>query len=389
LSAALAAIPSDYQKGGMSIKFIQGSVGSSDNKYVQCRYMSSSTAVTDFTNVANWQGVDDEPVAGSNNLVKSGGVAKEINTLQFNIGGATSLPIIMTSGASITCNGDTGSVVSLTPVTDIYNKWSYAIVDCTAGDVFYIQGIGGGGPRLYCFIDSENKVITKATADKNQQTPLQLIAPSNSAKLIINDYNSKRVSYKGEKSFIANSDNVPTFGSNLPVKSGGVFDKINDLEMRSTGITVNSTANILAHTKLVKTLYNGQIPVGTKVKLNITSDAQIDIYITNGNGSGTQIFWWGNVSSGEQTGTVTTSTTIDKIELWTVSNPSASANLSLTIEIDNDSISDRVDEIALLGNNNKTQINNILDVLPKGKDVKFSSFDSHQGYSYSQSTFNG
>lgn len=37
LSAALAAIPSDYQKGGMSIKFIQGSVGSSDNKYVQCR----------------------------------------------------------------------------------------------------------------------------------------------------------------------------------------------------------------------------------------------------------------------------------------------------------------------------------------------------------------
>ena len=45
-----------------------------DNKYVQWRYMSSSTVVADFTNVANWQGVDDEPTADSNNLVKSGGV---------------------------------------------------------------------------------------------------------------------------------------------------------------------------------------------------------------------------------------------------------------------------------------------------------------------------
>ena len=74
LSAALAAIPSDYQKGGMSIKFVQ----SSDNKYVQFRYMSSSTAAADFTNVANWQGVDDVPTAGSNNLVKSGGILNPI-----------------------------------------------------------------------------------------------------------------------------------------------------------------------------------------------------------------------------------------------------------------------------------------------------------------------
>ena len=36
--------------------------------------MSSSTAVADFTNVANWQGVDDEPTAGSENIPKSNGV---------------------------------------------------------------------------------------------------------------------------------------------------------------------------------------------------------------------------------------------------------------------------------------------------------------------------
>ena len=61
-----ANIPDDLRKGGMSVKFVQ----SSDNKYVQYRLMS----YTFNTTVANWQGVDDEAIAGSNNLVKSDGV---------------------------------------------------------------------------------------------------------------------------------------------------------------------------------------------------------------------------------------------------------------------------------------------------------------------------
>ena len=76
LAAALnggANIPQSLQKGGMSIKFIQ----SSDNTYVQYRYMGTETtgSPNPFLNVANWQGVDDEPTANSDNLVKSGGVA--------------------------------------------------------------------------------------------------------------------------------------------------------------------------------------------------------------------------------------------------------------------------------------------------------------------------
>jgi hypothetical protein len=47
LSAAIAAISTDYQKGGMSIKFVQ----SSDNKYVQARLMSNefTTDTTQWT----------------------------------------------------------------------------------------------------------------------------------------------------------------------------------------------------------------------------------------------------------------------------------------------------------------------------------------------------
>jgi hypothetical protein len=54
----------------MSVKFIQGSAQSSDNKYVQARCMAQSFT----TDVTQWQVVDDEPTVGSNNLVKSGGI---------------------------------------------------------------------------------------------------------------------------------------------------------------------------------------------------------------------------------------------------------------------------------------------------------------------------
>ena len=65
-----ANIPEPLRKGGMSVKFVQ----SSDHNYVQFRYMSSSTAVADFTNVDNWQGIDDAVIKDSKNLVTGGAI---------------------------------------------------------------------------------------------------------------------------------------------------------------------------------------------------------------------------------------------------------------------------------------------------------------------------
>lgn len=68
-------IPSSVRHGGMSIKFIQGSVPSSDNKYVQYRLMSD----TWNTKPVNWQGVDEIPTTDSHSLVESGGVINCLN----------------------------------------------------------------------------------------------------------------------------------------------------------------------------------------------------------------------------------------------------------------------------------------------------------------------
>ena len=77
LAAALgtdgANIPNDLRKGGMAVKFVQ----SSDNKYVQYRLMTQNFSSTE----SDWQGVDEEPVADSKNLVESGGVATKIKTI--------------------------------------------------------------------------------------------------------------------------------------------------------------------------------------------------------------------------------------------------------------------------------------------------------------------
>ena len=50
-------IPTSVRCGGMSIRFIQGSVPNSNNKYVQWRYMGTDDAT--FTNIANWKSVEE------------------------------------------------------------------------------------------------------------------------------------------------------------------------------------------------------------------------------------------------------------------------------------------------------------------------------------------
>jgi hypothetical protein len=83
LANANTLIPTGWRHGGMSISF----VSTYGNKYVQWRYMGTATANADFANVANWQGVDDEPMPNSRNLVESGGVHANcamLNETPFN-----------------------------------------------------------------------------------------------------------------------------------------------------------------------------------------------------------------------------------------------------------------------------------------------------------------
>ena len=119
-------IPISARHGGMTIRFIQGSEQSPDNKYVQYHYMETATTADTFTNVVNWQGVDDEPTAGSDNLVKSGGVYDEVIQLLQEIG--FNRTISLTTDDKVALN-ITGTVVS----APISQSWCGLVIPLQTG----------------------------------------------------------------------------------------------------------------------------------------------------------------------------------------------------------------------------------------------------------------
>ena len=83
---------------------------------------------------------------------------------------------------NITTNVDIGSTVSLT--VNSSSTYKYDIIECEANDEFIVTGKGGNNPRLWAFLDSNNKLLSNSLA--NIQGSYKIKAPINSAKLIIN-----------------------------------------------------------------------------------------------------------------------------------------------------------------------------------------------------------
>ena len=72
-------IPTSVRHGGISIRFIQGSEHSADNKYVRYNYLlEDATTYSKFTNVNNWYGVSEELLFGSKDTLTAECVYKSI-----------------------------------------------------------------------------------------------------------------------------------------------------------------------------------------------------------------------------------------------------------------------------------------------------------------------
>ena len=63
--------------------------------------------------------------------------------------------------------------------------YTYAIVDCSPGDLFKITAAGGGSPRAWCFIDAANNRLAWANANTFAEN-MWVSAPPLAVKLIIN-----------------------------------------------------------------------------------------------------------------------------------------------------------------------------------------------------------
>ena len=126
-------IPTSVRRGGMSIRFIQGSVPNSDNKYVQYRLMYPTWNTT----VSVWQGVDDEPTAGSKNLVESSGVYETIQPIY-------GIKDYRLYRGNLDGNGTFQGVNSS-------NNYNFTIVKVNPGDVITLIRVSGSPTVRYSF----------------------------------------------------------------------------------------------------------------------------------------------------------------------------------------------------------------------------------------------
>ena len=72
---------------------------------------------------------------------------------------------------------------------------AYSIIDCVEGDVFMVNAEGGANARAWAFIDSSNHAISMANVNVTV-TNLELTAPENAVKLVINDKGGYAACYK-------------------------------------------------------------------------------------------------------------------------------------------------------------------------------------------------
>ena len=135
-----------------------------------------------------------------------------ISELKGDLGKYVGIVDINAQYGNINCNVNAGDIVDTNTINDV-KDWVYAIVDCQETDVFVLSGIGGYSPKLYAFLDSENKLIESYTPSEFGHpyyvTDYVIVAPKYSKKLILNskvyDYESNEaLSYR----FLKGIDNI-------------------------------------------------------------------------------------------------------------------------------------------------------------------------------------
>ena len=190
------------------------------------------------TNVSNWQGVDNEPTAGSDNLVKSGGVANKISELEIK----TSLSVndflasgfISQTAAGIYYNSNIG-------VLKADRSWNGFLVYLRPGIKFFL--VKGGIYYAHYFNEYPNirdKALGAATIDSaNENGLIKISIPSNDngcyvlVTMNVTDQNVSNSSFMSSEIYLMNKA--------LDDKIGGYEEQINGRWNRGGAILIDGT----------------------------------------------------------------------------------------------------------------------------------------------------
>ena len=92
-----------------------------------------------------------------------------------------------------------GNTVTIGSPSSTSSSYRCGYLACSPGDTFYVSGYGTSSVRLWAFIGSDNKVISRSTSVSTQVTNEKCIAPAGAAYVIFNYSNSRAHGHiKGE-----------------------------------------------------------------------------------------------------------------------------------------------------------------------------------------------
>ena len=176
-----------------------------------------------------------------------------------------------TSGGYVT-SGGIGATVTMTIYPSSKSSWKNVVVDCSAGDVFTISGLGGGAYRLWCFVDANNKILdvsgTRAKLDS-----VNIVAPTNSAKLILHQditHSTLSECYKGVSPY---KERLFELAQNKRMALSPVWE---NGEVTSNGLATNS--------QNIRTFYGIGFNQGEKLVITNTDDnLRIAVYKNRAN----------------------------------------------------------------------------------------------------------
>lgn len=137
------------------------------------------------------------------------------------------------SGKYIKSNYEVGTIVDVDGA-DLVSSTSFtcAIITCEKGDKFIVNGMGGDAPRLWCFTDTEYRILSKS--GNNARGPVILKSESD-GYLIVNS--EKTVAHQAKHYFVMNCAG----------KIQNLEEDVTDIKTRNTPYAQSVFSTYLAH----------------------------------------------------------------------------------------------------------------------------------------------
>ena len=182
IETAVASIPADYSALWTKL----APAFSSSTSYKAGQYVTYNSGLYRFNvdHSGSW-------VAADVTAVNIGGEIFDVNSALGNITG--NKIIQLRKGYAI---NNSGSTINLDGATSRSGS-GYAVIECSAGDVFTVNGTSGTTYRLWAFFNSSKTNLQMSSANAVGNNTL-ITAPANAAYLAINDLSGATVSYVGK-----------------------------------------------------------------------------------------------------------------------------------------------------------------------------------------------